>query len=184
MGSLEKNKYKVIKNFLSKEEIELAKKYILIRHRQNSTKFDKNQNNNGDTMFYQDPFTEALLYSKLKLMENKTKLKLFPTYSFSRVYTYNSELTPHKDRPSCEISVTIMFGSDGTKWPIYMKDTPIELLPGDACIYLGCEIEHSRKHFTGDWHAQAFLHYVNQNGPNTKYKFDGKQPSLHPTLQS
>jgi hypothetical protein len=28
------------------------------------------------------------------------------------------------------------------------------------------------------------LHYVNQNGPNTKYKFDGKQPSLHPTLQS
>lgn len=72
------------------------------------------------------------------------------------MYTYNSELTPHKDRPSCEISVTIMFGSDGTKWPIYMKDTPVELSPGDACIYLGCEIEHYRKHFTGDWHAQAF----------------------------
>jgi len=91
MGSLEKNKYKVIKNFLSKEEIELAKKYILIKHRQNSTKFDKHQNNNGDTMFYQDPFTEALLYNKLKLMENKTKLKLFffinSSFSLSETYS-------------------------------------------------------------------------------------------------
>ena len=97
------------------------------------------------------------------------------TYSFARLYTYNAELKPHTDRPSCEISVTVMYGSSGESWPIYMGDKPVELNPGDACIYLGCEVNHYRKNFTGDWHSQAFLHYVDKNGPHASYKFD-KRP--------
>jgi hypothetical protein len=44
--------------------------------------------------------------------------------------------------------------------------------PGDAAIYLGCEIEHWREEFKGDWHAQTFLHYVDKNGQNKEWAKD------------
>ena len=177
MVTIKEQKFKIIKNFLTKEEIELGKKYILIKHRLNITEFDYEQNNNIDTGFYRDPFFEALLLNKKDIMEKETNLKLLPTYSFCRVYTYASELERHKDRPSCEISVTVMLGGDGTEWPLYMDDTiPLNLEPGDAVIYLGCDLYHYRKPFTGDWHAQAFLHYVDKDGPNVEYVHDKKQP--------
>ena len=176
MATIKNFKYKLVKNFLTKEETELAKKYILIKHKNNRIDFDFAQNNNSDTIFYRDPFGESLLLNKKNLMEKETNLDLFPTYSFSRLYTYNSELKPHKDRPSCEISVTVMFGSDGTKWPIYIEDNPINMEPGDACIYLGCELEHYRKNFIGDWHAQCFLHYVDKKGPYAEFKDDKQEP--------
>ena len=70
-----------------------------------------------------------------------------------------------------------MLGSDNTPWPIFMEDQPVDLNPGDACIYLGCDLKHWRKPFQGDWHLQTFLHYVDQNGPYAEYKFD-KQESI------
>ena len=120
---------------------------------------------------------QSLLLKKVPLMEKETGLKLFPTYAFWRLYTLLSELKSHKDRPSCEVSVTVMLGSDNTPWPIFMEDQPVDLNPGDACIYLGCDLKHWRKPFQGDWHLQTFLHYVDQNGPYAEYKFD-KQESI------
>jgi len=173
MGTLKKDfKYKLIKNFLNKNEINLLKEYCLIRHRNNKDNFDFVQNNNGDTYFYADPLMESLMINKIELIEKETNLKLFPTYAFWRMYTYLAELTKHKDRPSCEISVTVMIGSDKTKWPIFMDGNLIELEEGDAVIYLGCELEHWREEFQGDWHAQVFMHYVDQNGPYIDFKFD------------
>ena len=104
--------------------------------------------------------------------KKETGLELLPTYAFWRMYTLNADLKKHKDRPSCEISVTIMIGSDGTIWPIYMDGAELNLGPGDAAIYLGCEIEHWREEFKGDWQAQTFLHYVDKNGPNKEWVKD------------
>jgi hypothetical protein len=166
--------YKKIKNFLHNSEIELLKNYTIMKHRSNTENFDTKQSKTLDTYFYGDPMTDSLMLTKLNLMEQETGLKLLPTYSFWRMYTYAADLKEHKDRDACEISVTVMIGSDGTSWPIYMGDTPIDMEPGDACIYLGCELNHSRKEFEGDWHSQAFLHYVDANGPKAKEKFDGR----------
>jgi hypothetical protein len=91
------------------------------------------------------------------------------------MYTLNADLKKHTDRESCEISVTVMIGSDGTKWPIYMNGTEINMEPGDAAIYLGCEVEHWREEFKGDWQAQTFLHYVDKNGVNKEW-FKDKRP--------
>ena len=88
------------------------------------------------------------------------------------MYSELADLKKHKDRPSCEVSVTVMIDSDGTKWPIFMQGVEINLEPGDAVIYLGCELEHWRDEFKGDWHAQTFLHYVDVNGPYADYKYD------------
>ena len=51
----------------------------------------------------------------------------------------------------------------------------INMEPGDAAIYLGCEIEHWREEFKGDWHAQTFLHYVDKNGINKEWFKDKRQ---------
>ena len=114
MGSIKDLKYKVVKNFLTEEETEICKTYSLLKHKNNNSNFDVIQNNNGDTFLYTDALSETMLLRKLNLMEKETGLKLYPTYSFMRVYSYNAELEKHTDRPSCEISVTIMYGSDGT----------------------------------------------------------------------
>lgn len=174
MGIIRKDfKYKLIKNFLNKNEIELFKNYTIIKHRTNRTNFDFVQGN-GETHFYQDGLTESLLITKKDIMEKETGLELWPTYSFWRMYNFSSDLKEHTDRPSCEISATVMLGSDGTPWPIYMENNPITMEPGDACIYLGCELKHKRDEFEGDWHSQVFLHYVDKNGPYADRKFDGR----------
>jgi len=170
-------KFKKVSNFLSQDEIELLTRYTQMFHRHNTTDFDFIQNLNGDTMLYSDQIIESLLDVKLKRMEQETNLKLFPTYSFWRMYTKYADLKKHKDRPSCEISVTVQICSDGTDWPIFIDGTPVSLKNGEAVIYWGTDVAHWREEFEGDYHAQAFLHYVDQAGPYADFKFD-KRPLL------
>ena len=106
-------KYKLIKNFLTQEEINLCTDYCRIQHRQNKFNFD-NQNSNFDSSFYGDPLMESMLLNKRKLVEKHSKLELLPTYSYFRVYTYKSDLSKHTDRPSCEISITVHINSYGS----------------------------------------------------------------------
>jgi len=176
MGSIKEFKYKIIKNFLTQEEIELANKYFRMKHRSNINRFDEKQTSaTSDSYWYGDPLTESFLLNKLKKMEEATGLQLNPTYGFARMYTYLATLPKHKDRPECEISVTVTVGSSGEKWPIYMDGTELHLNPGDAAIYLGCEVEHWRNEFKGDWHSQFFLHYVDKNGINKDRIADGRE---------
>lgn len=172
MGNIKEFKYKLIEKFLTEEEVKLLTDYCRIKHRINFESFDYDQNNNGDTYFYADPVMEALSISKLNIMQKETGLELSPTYSLWRMYTLNADLKKHTDRESCEISVTVMIASDGTPWPIFIDGTEINMKPGDAAIYLGCELEHYREVFKGDWHAQTFLHYVDRNGPHKEWARD------------
>lgn len=178
MGTLRKDfKYKIIKNFLSKQEIDLTRNYFIMKHRSNTKDFDDEQlkNSTCDSYWYGDPLAESFLLTKLKQIQEETNIELNPTYGFARVYTYLAELEKHIDRPECEISVTVMVGSCGEPWPIYIDGNKIDLEIGDAAIYLGCESEHWREEFKGDWHAQFFLHYVDKNGPNKNLIADGRR---------
>ena len=176
MGLGTNYKYKLIKNFLTESELILLQKYVKIKHRTNNTDFDNAQIDTYDTSLYGDPIMDALLLAKKEKLEKEISLELLPTYSFWRLYTYAAELTKHTDRPSCEVSVTVMIGSCKTyEWPIFMDGTPITINEGDAVVYLGQEVEHYREEFKGDWHAQCFLHYVNKNGKNQEWEAD-KRP--------
>jgi len=173
MGIIGKDfKYKIIKNFLSKDEIHLLSLYCEIKHRTNLKNFDLKDSNVADTFFYADPLMESLMLKKKKIMEKETGKKLLATYSFWRAYTMYAVLKKHKDRPSCEISVTVNINGDKTPWPIFMDGTPLNLNSGDAAIYLGCEIEHWREEFKGDNQFQCFLHYVDAEGKNKNYYMD------------
>lgn len=178
MGIIGQNfNYKIIKNFLTEEEVNLAKKYFTMKHRSNISCFDDKQlaSSTCDSYWYGDPLAESFLLTKLKKMQEETGLELNPTYAFARMYTYLAVLDKHKDRPECEVSVTVMVGSSGEQWPIYMDGKEFSLQPGDAAVYLGCVVEHWREEFLGDWHSQFFLHYVNKNGPYADRIADGRQ---------
>lgn len=98
------------------------------------------------------------------------------------MYKNGNSLAPHKDRPACEISVTLMLGCESdVNWPIHFEtnggEIEIEMEPGDAIVYRGCDLKHWRQRFYGDHHAQDFLHYVDQAGAYAEHKFD-KRPML------
>jgi len=174
MDNLKKIKYKLIDNFLKEDELKLLQKYCDIRHYENKTNFDFKQNKNGDTCYYSDPLMESLMINKRKLMEKETNLLLYPTYSFWRMYTFGADLKKHQDRPSCEISVTVQINGD-SDWPIFMGGKEVVLKNGQAVAYCGIEIEHWREELKGDFQAQAFLHYVDKDGPHAEWAFDKRK---------
>jgi hypothetical protein len=137
-----------------------------------------------------DVFTDGLLVDMLPGAEELSGLKLFPTYSYFRVYRRGDVLGKHTDRKSCEISLSLCLGYESEKpWPLMVEgpegSSAVELAPGDALLYRGIECPHWREAFDGERNAQVFLHYVDQNGPYAEFKYD-KRPDLsfeRPRLQ-
>ena len=105
--------------------------------------------------------------------------KLLPTYSFITGYTNNSYMSIHKDRPACEVSVSINLAST-FDWGLYITDlqgstTKVITNVGDGVIYLGPQVEHWRDLLITnkpEFYIQTFLHYVKANGKYAKYKDD------------
>ena len=137
---------------------------------------------------YSDIAMETLMLKCQPVMEKFTKLKLYPSYTYTRVYKKGDELKRHKDRFSCEISTTMNLGGD--PWPIYLepsgelgkKGIKIDLKPGDMLVYSGCGLEHWRKKFKGEECVQVFLHYNNRKTPGAKDNMFDKR--LHLGLPS
>lgn len=130
----------------------------------------------GAPASYSDPATETLLLDLLPSIERVTGLRLFPTYSYYRVYRKDTMLRKHMDRPACEISVSISVGCTGSpSWPLWIENSngpaKYEIDPGDALVYRGI-LPHWREPFAGSLASQIFLHYVDRDGPNVNWKFD------------
>jgi hypothetical protein len=124
------------------------------------------------------PFVK-LLVKKVTHVTELLGEDVLPTYTYARVYKNNSVLERHRDRPACEISITLNLAKD-TNWPIFFQlpdgsENSIELNPGDAVLYLGCQADHWRNKFEGEEHVQLFLHYVRADGPKSWAFFDKKQ---------
>ena len=131
---------------------------------------------------YGDPIMEGLLSKLLPSVEKTSGLRVFPTYSYLRVYKEGDVLGRHTDRPSCEISLSLCLGYEGPgPWPIWIEGprdvVSISLEAGDGLLYRGIECPHWRSPFEGSSLAQVFLHYVDQQGPHSQWKFD-KRSSL------
>ena len=145
---------------------------------------------------YANMAMETLLLKCQPGMEKATGLKLYPAYTYARIYKKGDELKRHKDRFSCEISTTMNLGGD--PWPIYLEPDPkkggvkpgvgyvsdntkgvrVDLKPGDMLVYSGCELEHWREKFKGKECVQVFLHYNNRKTPGAKDNMFDKRPHL------
>jgi alkylated DNA repair dioxygenase AlkB len=199
--SFKKNKYTVIRNAISKDLASFVANYFLMKKQVYDTcrkarYFSPFENILG---YYEDPIDgqipntyshyadiamETLMLKCQPQMEKVTELKLYPAYTYARIYKKGDELKRHKDRFSCEISTTMNLGGDD--WPIYLepsgetnkKGIKVDLKQGDMLVYSGCELEHWRKKFKGTECVQVFLHYNNRKTPGAKNNMFDRRPHL------
>jgi len=174
-----KNSYVYIPGLVSPELTNFIYNYLILKSCTNRD-FSVGENNSFQYIrhCYADLNTETLSSILLDKISNVVQKKLCPTYTYSRVYTHGEILKPHTDRESCEYSITVNFGGDA--WSIYMgeanKDRDLDngfnikgevtLKPGDGVIYMGEKLVHWRNQLKGDHCAQAFLHYIDMEGPH------------------
>jgi len=133
---------------------------------------------------YSNIAMETLMLKCQPKMEEATGLKLYPAYTYARIYKKGDELKRHKDRFSCEISTTMNLAGDD--WPIYLepsgevgqKGIKVDLKQGDMLVYSGCELEHWRNKFRGKECVQVFLHYNNRKTVGAKDNMFDKRPHL------
>ena len=193
-----KNNYKVIKQAISKELADFVYSYFLTKRKVARVFFDDRYISpfNNDWGVWNDPQVpetyshysdiamETLLEKLTEPMSKETGLNLIPTYSYARIYKKGDVLKRHKDRYSCEVSMTMNLGGD--PWPIYLEPSgetdkegvKIDLEPGDALIYRGCEVEHWREAFEGENCGQVFLHYNDASGENAEENRYDTRPFL------
>ena len=212
-----KKKYTVIKQAIPKDLATFLANYFLIKKQVLDTclkeryfsPFENILGSYEDSQIpntyshYADIAMETLLLKCQPAMEKATGLKLYPAYSYSRIYKKGDILKRHKDRFSCEISTTMNLGGDD--WPIYLDPTgksnliagateemeepkrliknpnrgiQVDLKPGDMLVYRGCELEHWREKFKGKECIQVFLHYNNRKTPGSKDNMFDKRPHL------
>jgi len=194
-SEFKKNNFLVLKNVIHKDLINFIYNYFLMKRNVAKTLFETNYISPFNTDWgywkdeqvpnsyshYADIVMETLLLKIQPIMEKETGLKLNPTYSYARIYKNGDILERHKDRFSCEISITLNLGGD--KWPIYLepsgeigkKGIKVDLNPGDLLIYKGNILEHWREKFDGENCGQVFLHYNDVKSTNSNENiFDGR----------
>jgi len=217
--SFKKNKYTIIKKAISKDLAIFLNNYFSMQKKVYDTCMQARYFSPFETIIgyyekeneqipntysqYGNIAMETLLLKCLPNMEKATGLKLYPAYTYARIYKKGDVLKRHKDRFSCEISTTMNLGGD--PWPIYLDPTgessvmpntneqieeskrliknpnkgiKIDLKPGDMLVYSGCELEHWRNKFNGNECIQVFLHYNNKNTLGSKENIFDKRPHL------
>ena len=188
--SFKKNKYQVIRQAIPKDLANFVMNYFLLQQDAVAYMLKNNIINKHNPLIgnwedeqvpnayskYGDWVMETLLQYVRPIMKQKTKLNLIPTYSYARIYNKGNILKKHKDRPSCEISTTLNLGGD--HWSIYLEGIKVDLQQGDMLIYSGCELEHWREPFEGNFCVQVFLHYNHANGKFGQENLFDKRPIL------
>ena len=210
--SFKKNKYTVIRQAISKDLAAFVANYFLMQKQVYDTcraaryfspfetilgHYESKDEQIPDTYCaYGNIAMETLMLKCQPGMEKATGLKLYPAYTYARIYKKGDELKRHKDRFSCEISTTMNLGGDD--WPIYLEPNPkkggvkpgvgyvsdntkgvrVDLKPGDMLVYSGCELEHWREKFKGKECVEVFLHYNNRKTPGAKDNMFDKRPHL------
>ena len=197
----EKNSYVIIKDIIPKEVTKFLYNYFIMKGCTNQ-EFGSGSADDGISVksCYGDLNTETLCSFLNPTISHYTKKDLCPTYTYSRIYIKGMDLKAHRDRPSCEYSMTLNLGGD--PWPIYFGDRDdnsdyhyldaddefkkLKILnkencllePGDAAIYMGEKLWHWREPFKGDHCVQTFLHYIDKEGPHyPEHSYDGR-PNL------
>jgi alkylated DNA repair dioxygenase AlkB len=171
--------YLVLKNLVSGPALAFLREYAM-----KSVQFAEQRREDplspGTPNWFADSITESLLEALLPYLEIETGIKLHPTYAVLRVYKHGDILRHHKDRPSCEISVSLSIGNKPDEaWPIWVERDGvaqgIALEPGDGLVYKGVEMTHWRDRFPGESAAQILLHYEDQDGPFKEWALDKRE---------
>jgi hypothetical protein len=202
------HKYLDVKSFIPQDLCKIAANYALLKEKITpSPEEGADAQVRGAHAAYGDTLMETLMHFCRPHLEKLTGLDLAPTYTYYRVYRPGAELFRHKDRPSCEISMTVClkFNYIGTppgyNWGMYVdpespkiphgpngefisNNQPGKMIcqnAGDVIVYRGCEIEHWRDKFQAEpesYQVQAFFHYIDKNGPHYPVFLYDQRPGI------
>lgn len=175
--SIDANGYIVLNGLISKDVAALMHRCALMNLESKDYFIDDRQT--GCPSKYADASCEALMDLLKPQIEKVVGERLHCTYSYIRFYRPGSELSKHRDRPACEVSLTVTLGySAESVWPIYVessgKEVGVELDVGDAMLYKGIEVTHWREKFAGSYWLQVFVHYVKADGDHKNRIYDGR----------
>ena len=177
-AQLEQNNFLLVPNFISQERAQFLQKQFTELEQTGQYSKD-NQAPNSPAIYNFKPFLE-LLCEKTNEISSLIEETVLPTYTYARIYKNGETLARHRDRPACEISLTVHLGGDAS-WNIGIEkpskeEVNLTLQRGDAMLYLGCAADHWRNTpFSGQNYSQIFLHYVRSNGSNAWAYFDKTQ---------
>ena len=184
-----------IKEFLPKQILNLIYTYSIIKYG-NQKQFKTDIQTNALISEHSDYLMETLMDLSTPVIEQNVKKKLFPTYSFFRIYDKGSDLKTHIDRESCEYTVALCLGAHPIDQPYeiflgekddnsdykyfsnknnlerYRIDYKFPMLPNNAIIFKGMNKLHWREPCQHDHFITVFLHYVDQDGEYKDFKFD------------
>jgi len=193
--------YYLVNNLYDPKELycEVPKERGQIKYFGSEKKFnykEKEDQVNGSLARYSHP-KYKFVHSQIKLkIEKIIGKKLFDTYYYDRFYFAGQELTPHVDRPACEISVSVNISTNLNEYWPFKIETPnkeihsLGLDPGDGVIYRGCDRRHWRdpmpsryskfekiknKFYNKEddsYYHQIFFHYVLADGYRCEYAYD------------
>jgi hypothetical protein len=180
------NNYLHIPNFISKEEANrLADEIINFSKTIGNDMQHDSQAPSSLAKYNYLPFVKVLV-KKINEVSTILEEDALPTYAYTRIYRHGEVLNRHRDRPACEISITLNLKKDN-EWPIWFQkpngeEISLELNQGDAVMYLGEISDHWRNAYQGQEYVQLFLHYVRAEGSKHWAVFDQlkQQP---PTLE-
>lgn len=179
--SFREKRYLPVKGILPKEFLEFLKVYYGILLSNN--RFFRDNQCPSSLALGGDPGLDAVLEWIRPKISRLVGLELTPTYSYTRLYAKGEVLARHKDRPACEISVTLSIHIPKGMGPsvIYLKppnleEINVEMHEGDGCLYAGTEVEHWREAFRADGYIQLFLHFIARHGRNfPTYAYDQRE---------
>lgn len=117
------------------------------------------------------------------ILENILGENLLPTYWFQTTYFNKSYMVRHKDKETCEISVSMNIESPSVEWPLKFTDLRgktrnIVTPTGDGVAYMGNDLYHWRSPLNcneSDRYTQLFLHFVRKHGMYSNYAYDNDQ---------
>lgn len=138
---------------------------------------------------YSDPLSLSILESLTEEISKIMNTEVLPSYSYSRVYTKGSKLISHRDRESCEISLTVSLydSNNGDVKYLHIADKDenqcnkedilsIPFSVGDGLLFFGSDdtngYYHWRDTVESDYILQTFLHYVKTNGKFSHNSFE------------
>jgi hypothetical protein len=196
MSNIEKYGFHVVPNAVGKETCELiSRSLLLFRSNYNYENNLSDESFKGDGLVeksfskYGVNCLEALSEILMPKVEEVVSKRLAPTYTYSRIYFNGAEMQEHTDRPSCQYSATLTLSISDKPWEIHFRDITkkeraISLDVGSMCVYRGMDVPHWRNRYEGKEQIQAFIHYVDIDGPYAKFKYDGRPMlGLHPSTR-
>lgn len=178
----EQTGFVVKENLIDKSIVDLATRYTFLEEKTLSMYYcEQSPTSLGK---YGDLFYDTILDMLTPVISETVGFEVLPTYSYHRVYTNGAFLTPHTDRPACEISCSLaIYAEEEHNNPIYFSPEypthehggiKLILNPGSGVIYAGTKLVHWRNAFTGTKFIQAFLHYVAKDGTYSQEIFDNR----------